>query len=313
MSVSDSLKLLGGVALALCLAACAATTYNLPPVSQDTDGQRHPGKFVWHDLISDDVAGSQRFYSELFSWEFRSLPLIGAQYWIISLDGEFIGGMVSQKPLAARRDISQWVSVMSTQDVQLSTDAVKSSGGKILREPVSLGDRGRIAVYEDPQGAVFAALETPSGDPIDSGNLPSVGAFLWHELWTTDPSAATDFYAALSGLQAGELDATNIDSLAITYYVLRADDEPRAGVRSSPAAEAPPVWMPYLRLLSLEQMEEILARVPALGGEVLVAALARPSGGHMALIAGPSGAPIALQTWPEDRAMPSKGNNAGAQ
>ena len=294
---------IAAAAMAL-LVGCAAISYNLPPVSADSDGQRRPGKFVWHDLISDDVAGSKRFYSELFGWEFRSLALVGAQYWVISLNDVAIGGMVDQKPLPANRDISQWVSVMSTADVDASRAAIVGAGGSVLRDPVSLGDRGRIAVYADPQGALFASLETLSGDPVDTAALPPVGGFLWHELWTTDPDAAAEFYATLSGLSSRALDDSDVEELAVTYYLLRDGEEPRGGVRSTPAPDAPPVWMPYLRVMNLAELESILARVPELAGEVLIPALARPSGGHMALIAGPSGAPVALQTWSQGRAAP---------
>jgi predicted enzyme related to lactoylglutathione lyase len=42
----------------------------------------------------------------------------------------------------------------------------------------------------------------------------------------------------------------------------------------------------------------ITARVAGLGGQVIVEARSRPIGGEVAFIAGPSGAGIALQTWP---------------
>lgn len=60
----------------------------------------------------------------------------------------------------------------------------------------------------------------------------------------------------------------------------------------------------YLSVDSLEQLESVIARVPALGGTVLMPATKRPEGGYVAVIAGPSGAGIALQTWPVD--MPTQ-------
>ena len=43
---------------------------------------------------------------------------------------------------------------------------------------------------------------------------------------------------------------------------------------------------------------EVTARVEALGGRVALEAQPRPIGGSVAVILGPSGAGIALQTWP---------------
>jgi predicted enzyme related to lactoylglutathione lyase len=300
--------LAGTLALLSLLAACTGTAYNLPPVSSESDGQRRPGKFIWHDLISDDPAGSERFYSELLGWEFRSLALVGAKYWVIYHRGEPIGGMVDQRPLPAERDISQWVSVLSSADIDASVQAVADGGGAVLRQPVSLGDRGRIAVFTDPQGALFAALETTGGDPLDRGSLPPEGGFLWHELWTSQPGDAAAFYAGLSGLDAQALDDLESPAeIPVGYHLLSDGSHPRGGIRALPVAGAPPLWVPYARVLDLPSLESLLASVPALGGEVLVSAVERPAGGYMALIAGPSGAPIALQTWPEEAAAPGAG------
>jgi hypothetical protein len=60
-----------------------------------------------------------------------------------------------------------------------------------------------------------------------------------------------------------------------------------------------PVWVSYIRV---EDPAAITARASDLGGRVIVEAQARALGGEVAFIAGPSGAGIALQTWPlEDK------------
>jgi predicted enzyme related to lactoylglutathione lyase len=294
------------------LAACATLDYNLPAVTDNTDGNRDPGKFVWHDLISDDPAGSEAFYSALFGWEFRSLKLPGAGYWVISLDGEPIGGMVSQASLPARKDISQWVSVLSVADPAAAAATVRDAGGSVLREPVSLGERGTIAVFSDVQGALFAGLKTGAGDPRDRDRLPAEGAFFWHELWTSDASAATDFYAGLTGLSVKRHEGRNADGERIALATLRDGKRPRAGVRPAPLADMPSLWMPYLRVGSQERLDALLAEVPRLNGRVLVPAIARPAGGFLAVIAGPSGAPVALQTWDEDDRQRLNGVQADA-
>lgn len=304
---------LTALVLLVLLAACAGTTYNLPPVTEQSSGEQHPGKFIWQDLLSDDVAGSQRFYSELFGWKFQSLSLLGAEYWLISLNGEPIGGMVNQRGLPAERDISQWVSVLSSADIDATTQAVAAAGGTVYRQPVSVGDRGRIAVYADPQGALFGGLETIAGDPAESEALPPAGGFLWHELWTSDADGAAGFYSSLSGLEERAVEVNDVSDTTITYHVLRAGKQARAGVRSRPSEDIPPVWMPYLRVASVEALEQLLSRVDALGGEVLVPAVERPGGGYVAVVAGPSGAPIALQTWEEGKAAPGSEMSARLQ
>lgn len=289
--------------LGLVLAACSSIEYNLPAVSGDTDGNRRAGKFIWHDLISDDPKGTETFYGALFGWEFRSLELLGANYWVISLNGAPIAGMVEQSGIAARLDISQWMSVISVADADAAVQVVTDAGGRVLREPVSIGDRGVIAVFADAQGAHFATLTTPSGDPLDSDSLPQEGAFLWHELWTADVSQATDLYAKLGGLNAVAHSSERADGSEIDFRVLRSDKFARAGIRSLPDPEMPSLWMPYLRVESIDRLQQLLLSVPKLGGEVLVPAMPRPAGGYVSVVAGPSGAPIALQTWGSDQPL----------
>ncbi len=286
---------------ALLIGACASIQYNLPVVANDTDGLKRPGKFIWHDLISDDPSASARFYGELFGWTFRSLELVGANYWVISLDGTPIAGMVSQADLPTRRDVSQWVSVLSVPDIDQATSQVRSAGGRVLREPVSIGDRGVIAVFADAQGAHFAALNTATGDPADGVGLPAEGAFLWHELWTSDVASAANFYADLGQLQTESRDTQMLDDQPVPYTLLRSAGVPRAGVRAAPDPDMPALWMPYLRVVDENRLDAILEQVTDLAGSVLVPRVARPAGGFVAVIAGPSGAPIALQTWGDDQ------------
>ncbi|MFT7286019.1 MAG: putative enzyme related to lactoylglutathione lyase [Halieaceae bacterium] len=279
------------------VAACTSVQYNLPPVAIDTDGARHPGKFIWHDLISDTPRASQAFYTALLGWEFQSLRLTGAEYWLITHGGQPIGGMVNQARIPAGKDVSQWVSVLSVADIAAATGIVTESGGTVLRQPVSVGDRGDIAVFADPTGAIFAALQSRDGDPGDEGAPIPEGAFLWHELWTADVDGAAEFYAALCGLDIERGETAGRDGQSVAYHLLRDDALARSGVRDLPLADLPPLWMPYLRVADAAALESLLERIPGLGGRVLVPSMARPAGGFLAVIAGPSGAPIALQTW----------------
>lgn len=291
------------VVFAALIGACSTASYNLPAITSTSGSERLPGKFIWRDLISDAPEASAAFYSALFEWEFRPLPLSGAEYWLIRHRGKPIGGMVRQQGIPAQRDISQWVSAIAVDDAAAATAAVRGAGGTVLREPVSLGERGTIAVYADTGGAIFAVLQTVAGDPADTGELPAPGGFLWHELWAAGVDTASNFYASFTGLSVEARDTANLEGQAIAYRVLRDDRVPRAGIRSLPRDDMPTLWMPYLRLQDRQELDDTLARVPDLGGTVLVPALPRPAGGFVAVIAGPSGAPIALQTWGDAQPM----------
>ena len=279
------------------------TSVNLPPVSETPTSLSLPGKIVWHDLITDTPEASQLFYSELFGWEFEEVGRkygLGddINYSVIRHNGRLIGGMVNENKLQRSEEISQWIPLMSVSDIYAAIVKVELAGGAIYSRPVEFSDRGWLALIADPQGAILALVQTAAGDPID--RTPRVGDFLWTEVWTNDVAAATDFYGSLGNYSA-ETEVLTDDS---TYRILGEKNKPRIGLIKNPIQELDPVWVSYIRV---EDPDPILARVAELGGQILLKARERGIGGEVALIAGPSGAAIALQTWdPSKRVLVPK-------
>lgn len=279
--------------IALGALGCAAVQVNLPAVTDEPSGRHDPGRIVWRDLISDTPAESKRFYEELFGWEFEA---VGSRfrlgdddaYSLIRHNGRLIGGMVSQASLRqVGDDISQWVLLMSVDDIIAATEKFTAEGGQILTPPTDLADRGQMAVVVDPDGALLALVQTRDGDP--EPRTPGYGDFLWDELWTSDVAASSTFYRDLAAL-----DEQNVPAGQGSYRVLTRAQRPALGVLAHPFPKERPVWVTYIRV---EDPAAITSRVEALGGTVYVEPQDRPLGGQVALIADPSGAGIALQTW----------------
>ena len=278
------------LATLLLVAACATQSINLPSITAAPTGERLPGKIIWRDLLTNDPAASQRFYAELFGWEFESA---GSAYTLIRHNGALIGGMVDTVALNNRTDISQWVPLMSVGDVDAAVARFKAADGKVVAAPTDVGSRGTLAVVRDAEGALLGLLQTADGDPAD--REPAINGFLWDELWTTDVDKATAFFSDLAGLQAANWDTDTDQGTGASYRLLKGGDTPRVGILPNPVDGLDPVWVSYLRV---ESPSTITARVAELGGSVMAEAQPRPLGGEVALIKGPSGAGIALQTWP---------------
>ena len=283
--------------LVLLAAGCTAVTVNLPPITETPTDERHNGKVVWHDLLTNTPEASRRFYGELFGWEFEEPRVFvgvgsGESYMLIRHNGELIGGMVDTNALGKTENISQWITTISVADIDAAVERVAGAGGKVVNAPESIGERGRMAVIEDSTGALFAMIQTKQGDPADSESRHN--GWLWDELWTSDVDSATGFYRAVFCFQHK---GHRIEDADRDYRVLRYADKPRAGVLKNPFEGERPVWVNYIRV---EDPSAVTAKVEALGGRVLVEAQARPIGGEVAFIAGPSGAGVALQTWPLD-------------
>jgi predicted enzyme related to lactoylglutathione lyase len=280
------------------LFGCATTSPNLPAITDEPTGQHHNGKIVWHDLLTSTPAESRKFYGELFGWEFETPGFntgIGddSSYMLIRHNGKLIGGMVDANVLNRNVDISQWVTVMSVTDVAAAAIRVTANGGEVLTRPTDVGSRGTLAVVAGPDRAIFAMLQSSGGDPDDQP--PDTNGWLWNELWTSDVEQATSFYEEVAGLQREDHETEDSD---VTYRVLKAGDQPRVGVMANPFEEERPVWVNYIHV---EDPAAVTAQVEALGGRIIVAAQPRSIGGIVAFIAGPSGAGVALQTWPLDQ------------
>ncbi|MEH6569111.1 MAG: VOC family protein [Halioglobus sp.] len=286
----------------LFVAACATTNINVPAIEGVGESTDLPGKIVWHELLTDKPQQTQRFYTGLFGWQFEALPDKRINYQLIKHQGKFIGGMIDQTQLPTQADISQWVALFAVTDINLATNKVKESGGTVFTPPTSLGDRGDIAVVADPQGALFALLQSRGGEPADVKGAPATGDFLWDELWTGQTDSAADFYRSIAPYEQETRTFSAGDSPVI-YQILSSNGRVRAGIRDNPFAGAPPMWVNFLRVTDTEELDEILAKVEGLGGEILVPAVPRPGGGSVALISGPSGAGIALQTWADGQTI----------
>jgi predicted enzyme related to lactoylglutathione lyase len=264
-------------AVALCcatVAACATPELpRIPPLTPQPTRDAKIGKFVWLDLVTQDVAESKAFYGSLLGWSFRD----DAGYTPIFHDGAMIAGMVQA---ADPERGSEWLSSLSVADVNRAAALVKERGGLVERVPVDAPDRGRLAVVSDPEGALLLLVRSTGGDPPDLP--PPVGTWLWRELWSHDVAASLAFYAALAGHEADVADFRGQP-----YHVLRAGGRPRAGVVAAPP-EVHPLWLPYVRVTDAE---EVAARAERLGARVV---LRQPGS---AILVDPTGAPFGLQEW----------------
>jgi len=275
--------------------ACASFSPDLPSITDAPTGSRHTGKIVWHDLLTNTPAESRKFYRELFGWEFEKPGIdLGfgdeSSYMLIRYNGNLIGGMVDTNALGKKTNVSQWVTMMSVEDIGAAAATIVESGGRILTAPTDLKTRGMLAVVEDPTGAVFALIQTKGGDPDD--HEPAHNDFFWDELWTDDVEGSSSFYHHVMGYEREDRPIGDTDR---SYHLLKKDNKLRAGILANPFDGEPPVWVNYIRV---KDPAAITARVEDLGGQILVEAQQRDIGGMVAFIAGPSGAGIALQTWP---------------
>lgn len=243
-----------------------------------------PGKFVWFELLTQDIDKAIRFYDSLFGWHTVRVPMgEGQSYPMIHNGEESIGGLRLGPPEVK----SHWVSYLSVPDVDASHRDAVAAGCRIMMAPTDYSPVGRAAAMADPTGASFCVWRGNEGDPVDVEKTP-MGAWFWNELWTSDENKALAFYESMFGYTH---DTMNLGSG--NYYLLNSGGKPRAGVCRSVNMSARSMWLPYIAVPDCDSTER---KVTALGGEVLLHSRDIPDIGRYAIAMDTTGGAIAFIT-----------------
>ena len=269
-----------------------AAPLQLPAIVEPASQEHHPGKLVFVELVTPDLAAAKQFYAGLFGWTFRDIQSGGTRYAEAFLDGHPVAGLIHKDVPADKQRQPAWLSFFSVGDVDAAKKVALQNGAKVLFEPHNVPDRGQEAVFTDPQGAVFVVLASSSGDPPDVLDTP--GEWSWSSLITSDPDSGAAFYQKLFNYEVFELPATT----GVQHLLLASDDYARASVNTLPAnrPKVHPHWLNYVRV---EDAVKMTAKVVALGGRVLVEPRVDRHGGKVTVVADPQGAPFGLLEWPD--------------
>jgi predicted enzyme related to lactoylglutathione lyase len=267
-----------------------AAPVQLPALVEPASREHHVGKIIFVDLVTPDLAVAKQFYAGLFGWTFRDIHWNGKQYAEALLDGRPVAGLLQKNLPAEKHRRSSWLSFIAVRDVDAVKVAALQHGAKMLFEPHDLPDRGREAVFADPQGAAFAVLASSSGDPPDV--LAEPGEWIWSSLITRDVDTGSAFYQALFDYEVFDLPADK----GAKHLMLASDDYARASVNSLPAnkPDMPSHWLNFVRV---DDAARVAAKVVALGGKVLVEPRPDRHGGKVAVVADPFGALFGLLEW----------------
>jgi predicted enzyme related to lactoylglutathione lyase len=290
----------GVLAAALLLPLLATVTHAAdrywPPIVDPATGEHTPGRWVWADLVTSDVALAADFYGKVFGWTYETYGGKDDRdtYTLVLADGLPIGGMVFD-PRAMKGEVpsARWIGLISVPDVRAAAAAVTQAGGKVVLEPKMLGQRGETAVFRDPEGVLFGAVHSKSGDPADY--FGDLNEWVWLDLWTSEVDRAAAFYRSVAGYEVLPLPEESTRTgvrLASGGYV-------RAGIMQKLDTRDSAVWLPYVRVADAKAAAD---RARAAGGTVLVepVSLGRAV---VAIIADPTGAPVGVAQLLDEEAQ----------
>ena len=288
---------LAAAALTAAAATADAAERYWPPIVDPPTHQYTPGRWVWADLVTSDVAAAAGFYGKVFGWTYETYGGDDDRdtYTLVLADGLPIGGMVfDSRALKGEERAARWISLVSVPDVAATADAATRHGGKVVVPPKMLGERGETAVLQDPEGTPFGVVHSKNGDPTDY--LGDVNEWMWIDLWTGDVAQATAFYGAVLGYEVLPLPAQSTREGAH----LASGGFLRAGVMRKKDADTSAAWLPYVRVADAQAAAD---QARAAGGRVFREPV-DIGRAIVAIIVDPTGAPIGIAELKNQEVQP---------
>ncbi len=253
--------------------------------------QYEPGTPCWVDLGTTDGEASRSFYSELLGWSFEVGPPETGHYAMARLRDRNVAGHYELSPdMQAQGVPTNWTTYICVSSADDVAEQIKTAGGQVMMGPMDVMSAGRMAVAQDPTGAVFGLWQP--GDHIGAELVNEPGTVIWNDLVTPDTATAGSFYETLGwSLEPTEMDGE-------TYTMFKNGDRVIGGM--SELAGMPegtsPHWLTYF---AVTDTDATVTKAGELGGTVLVPPTDAPYG-RFAMLRDPQGAVFSVIRVPEE-------------
>ena len=251
-----------------------------------------PGTFCWFELATNDQPDAKDFYSNLFGWEFKDMP-IGENdlYTLCMVNGRDAAAIYTMRAEQKQQGVPpNWLVYIAVESADAAAQQITAAGGTILAPPFDVMDLGRMTVANDPTGATFAAWEARKNP--GTGIVHANGTVVWADLNTPDPARASAFYRDVFGwsVLAGEGKGPAGPN---DYGHISAGGEFIGGI--PPAAHfhtgTPPHWLIYF---AVPDCEGAVAETIGDHGRILMPTMTMEGQRKFAVLADPQGAAFAV-------------------
>lgn len=247
-----------------------------------------PGSFCWIELGTTDQEAAKNFYSSLFGWAVNDVLVAPNDlYSMFQLEGRDVGAAYTLRPeQRAHGAQPHWMVYVAVESADDAARKAAELGGKVLTNPFDVSDVGRMAVLEDPTGAVFSVWQP--GKHIGIRIAGVEGAFCWADLSTPDPAQARQFYSSLFGWEIAAKEQ------GLSGYLHIANEQvPIGGIapleHRDPAV--PPHWLIYF---AVQDCDAVTAKAEHLTAKISMPPTTLENVGSVAVLADPEGAAFAL-------------------
>jgi len=248
-----------------------------------------PGTFCWFELGTTDGEAAKKFYTALFDWSFEDHSMGPAGvYTMLRQDGKDVGALYQMPSEMTDHGVpTHWMSYVLVDSADESAAKAKELGATLMKEPFDVMDVGRMAVVEDPTGAMFALWEAKAHTGASVVNVPN--SVCWNELATPDTQKAGDFYTGLFGW------GKKVQEMGpgMTYTSFMNGERPAGGMYTPPPemGEMPPNWLVYF---AVNDTDAMVAKAAGLGATTCAPPMDIPGIGRFAILQDPQGGAFAI-------------------
>ena len=246
------------------------------------------GSFCWIELHTTDQKAAKSFYGSLFGWEAHDNPMGPNDFYTeFKLQGREAAAGCTLRPEERSQGVPpHWLIYIAVESADAAATKVQQLGGKILAPAFDVMDAGRMAVVQDPTGAVFCPWQANKNAGI--GIAQAHGTLCWADLSTPDAKRASDFYSGLFGWQvtADPKDPSG-------YLHIKNGEHFIGGI--PPAAYrqpgVPPHWLAYFQV---DDVDATASKAKQMGANLYLAPMTMEGVGRLSVIADPQGAVFAI-------------------
>ncbi len=119
------------------------------------------GMITWSELMTTEVEKAKAFYGETLGVSFEGFDAAGEAYTIAMSGGKPAWGIMdmSHRPGGP----TGWFTYIAVDDVDARVTQAEAAGAVVHRAPWDIPGVGRIAILEDPTGAMIGWMTPEMG------------------------------------------------------------------------------------------------------------------------------------------------------
>ena len=120
------------------------------------------GAFSWSELMTTDPEAASAFYAKLFGWTIKTMGPEMGNYKTANVGETAVGGMMAI-PAEAKGMPPRWGVYVTVNNVDETLAQAKALGATVCIEPMTVPGVGRMAGFNDPQGATISVMQYQMG------------------------------------------------------------------------------------------------------------------------------------------------------